>query len=98
MQTCSNCNAFSPDSATNCGGCGAGLKESSTRSIALKRFQENSRVKYVRVITSDDACPACRELEGAYSKDSPPFLPPETCSHEHGCRCFYLPFLTDIYP
>jgi hypothetical protein len=98
MQTCSNCNGFSPDSALVCSQCGADLKESSTRSVALKRLQGNPRVKYVRIITSDDSCPACRELEGAYDKESPPSLPLEACSHEHGCRCFYLPFLTDIYP
>jgi hypothetical protein len=27
-----------------------------------------------------------------------PELPVRGCSHKNGCRCFYEPFLTDIYP
>ncbi len=64
----------------------------------LKKYQENPRVQYVRVIVAHDCCPACREVEGAYDKERAPLLPVEACSHALGCRCSYLPFLTDIYP
>ena len=70
----------------------------SDQAIALEKFRKNSRVKYVRIVVSNDCCPACRELEGAYEKDAAPELPEEACSHPMGCRCFYLPFLTEIYP
>ena len=70
----------------------------SDQTIALEKFQKNPRVKYVRFVVSHDACPACREMEGAYEKDAAPPLPEEACSHPLGCRCFYLPFLTEIYP
>jgi RNA polymerase subunit RPABC4/transcription elongation factor Spt4 len=98
MQTCSNCNALSPDHAIECTQCGADLGEFSNRSVSLKRMQDNPRVDYVRVISSDNSCPACRRIEGAYDKTTVPSLPHVACSHEYGCRCFYLPFLTDIYP
>ncbi len=70
----------------------------SDQALALEKFKKNSRVQYVRIVVSDDCCPACRELEGAYEKDGAPQLPEEACSHPLGCRCFYLPFLTEIYP
>jgi hypothetical protein len=98
MQTCSNCNTQSPDTATHCENCGFELAEYSNRAMALKKYAANPRVKYVRIVVSHDACPACREMEGAYDKDSAPPLPVEACSHPQGCRCFYLPFLTEIYP
>ena len=68
------------------------------QAVALKKYQTNPRVKYVRIVVSDEACPACQAMEGAYPKDGAPPLPVEACSHPLGCRCFYLPFLTDIYP
>ncbi len=98
MQTCTNCNAQSPDVARNCVNCGADLSEMSTTAIARKRFQLNPRVRMVRVIVSHDACPACQEIEGSYPKDSIPSLPVDGCSHERGCRCFYQPILEEIYP
>jgi hypothetical protein len=98
VQTCSKCNMQSPDSATVCVNCQADLSEWSTAAIALKRFKENPRVKYVRVVVANDCCPACLELEGAYAKEEVPHLPAEGCSHHLGCRCFYQPFLTEIYP
>ena len=70
----------------------------SDQAVALEKFRKNSRVQYVRIVVSNDCCPACRELEGAYEKDAAPELPEEACSHPMGCRCFYLPFLTEIYP
>lgn len=98
MQTCSKCHTQSPDSATHCVNCQADLGEFSTTAMALKRFIDNPRVRYIRVAVANDCCPACRELQGAYPKDSVPSLPTEGCSHQLGCRCFYEPFLDEIYP
>jgi hypothetical protein len=98
VQICSQCYAQQPDSATHCSECNADLSEYSVTAMTLRRFQENSRVQYVRVTVAQDCCPACREAEGAYSKDTAPKLPIEGCSHALGCRCFYQPFLEDIYP
>jgi hypothetical protein len=98
VQICTRCQAQSPDSATQCNTCQADFSEWSSTSAALKRFRENTRVLYVRIAVAGDCCPACREIQGAYPKDSVPHLPVEGCSHQHGCRCFYQPFLDEIYP
>lgn len=98
MQICSKCHAQQPDSALECSSCGADLREWSNTAVALKRLQENPRVNYVRIVVAHDACPACLEAEGAYKKDAVPRLPIEGCSHGLGCRCFYQPFLEEIYP
>jgi ribosomal protein L40E len=97
MQTCSQCNAQSPDSALQCINC-ADLNELSATAVARKEFSANPRVKYVRLLVADDSCPACQAMEGTYEKDSVPTLPLEGCSHESGCRCFYQPYLTTIFP
>lgn len=65
---------------------------------ALKKFQENPRVKNIRLIVAADCCPICAAYEGTYPKDEVPELPIEGCSHPKGCRCFYEPMLTVIYP
>ncbi len=98
MQTCTQCYHQSPDDAVQCANCGADLSESSLTARALKRFQENPRVRLVRISVASDACPACYEIQGAYPKDAAPRLPHEGCSHNHGCRCFYEPVLDEIYP
>jgi len=98
VQTCSNCNSQSPDSATKCQNCQADLAEFSITAIALKRLRANSRVKDVRLVVADDCCPACREIEGTYLKDNVPILPVDGCSNPLSCRCFYEPMLNDIYP
>lgn len=98
MQVCSVCSAQNPDEASHCANCNADLSQLSTAAVALKRFVENPRVRYVRIEVSPDCCPACRELAGAYPKDKVPKLPVEECSHNNGCRCFYQPFLTEIFP
>jgi hypothetical protein len=98
MQTCSQCNAQSADSASHCVNCGAELKEYSTTAVARQEFEKNPRVKYVRLLVAADSCPACEALEGTYEKDAVPVLPVEGCSHENGCRCFYQPYLTTIFP
>lgn len=65
---------------------------------ALARFQQNPRVSRIRLIVPHDACPSCRLLEGEYDKDDVPELPLLSCSHPMGCRSFYEPMLTEIYP
>ena len=96
MQTCSRCNATSPDRATHCVHCQADLHEFSKTAVALKKFRLNPRVKSVRVTVSYDACSHCSELLRTYSKDEVPALPHEGCSHENGCRCFYEPVLSEV--
>jgi hypothetical protein len=98
VQTCTKCNKQSPDAATQCVNCHAELNEWSSTAQALKRFQANPRVQYVQVAVGEACCPACRETQGAYPKSEAPRLPVEGCSHGMGCRCFYQPFLDDIFP
>jgi hypothetical protein len=98
VQICTRCQAQSPDSASQCLSCGSDLAEWSESAIALQRMRQNPRVSYVRISVSNDCCPACRQAEGAYAKDSVPHLPVEGCSHALGCRCFYQPVLEVIYP
>jgi hypothetical protein len=70
----------------------------SETAVALQKFQANSRVQYVRIAVNQDCCPACQAAQGAYPKDQVPTLPIPGCSHALGCRCFYQPFLDDLYP
>ena len=98
MQTCSKCNTQAADNQAQCNNCGADLTKYSTTSIALNKFQTNQRVKLVRLVVMEDACPACKTMAGTYQKDQVPALPSEGCSHHTGCRCFYQPFLDEIYP
>lgn len=98
MQTCSNCHNQSPDDATTCLFCQADLSVTSEQAVALKKFRDNPRVQLIRIAASADCCPACRKLEGTYSKEETPVLPVKGCSHENGCRCFYEPILTEIFP
>lgn len=98
MQTCTRCNTQSPDMAETCQNCGADLKEYNAAAVTLRKFQENPRVIAVHVITHDDSCPACQEIQGTYPKDRVPKIPVEGCSNEHGCRCFYQPLLESIFP
>lgn len=71
---------------------------SSRQEAALQKFQQNPRVSKIRIIVAHDACPACREHEGEYPKQQVPELPTLGCSHPLGCRCFYEPALTEIFP
>lgn len=98
MQTCSLCHTQSPDTTSVCDNCQADLKEHSVTAVARKRLQTHPRVRNVRLVVAHDCCPACYEAEGTYTKDQVPTLPIEGCSHPNGCRCFYEPMLTDIYP
>ena len=98
MQTCSLCNAQSPDSAEFCVECHADLRIYSTANIALKKFIENPRVKYIRLVVAEDACPICAAHQGTYPKDEVPKLPIEGCSSPNGCRCFYEPLIEELFP
>lgn len=98
MQTCTICHTQSPDTSRLCGNCQADLKENSVTAVALKRLLSNHRVQNVRLVVAHDCCPACQEAEGTYPKDRVPILPVEGCSHACGCRCFYEPMLSEIYP
>ena len=98
MQTCSKCNAQSPDTESICVSCQAELTEFSGTAVALKRLIDNPRVLNIRLVVADECCPACREAEGTYAKDHVPKLPVMGCSHALGCRCFYEPMLSEIYP
>jgi hypothetical protein len=78
--------------------CQADLRQFSVTAITLNKFRNNPRVKNVRLVVANDCCPACHAVEGAYEKDKVPILPVEGCSHPLGCRCFYEPMLSEIYP
>jgi hypothetical protein len=95
VQTCSKCNASSPDTANACLNCNASLREYSATAVALKRLQVNPRVKAIRVTVAHDACPHCYGLLNTYPKDEVPSLPHAGCSHANGCRCFYEPVLEE---
>jgi hypothetical protein len=92
------CNAQSNDLARSCGKCGADLAVESTTARARANFLANGRVRAVRIVHMDNCCRACAGHYGTYPKDQVPVLPVEGCSHELGCRCFYQPELTEIYP
>jgi hypothetical protein len=74
------------------------MATNSTRAVALMRLKANPRVKKIRIAVSQDACPACQQLQKAYDKNEVPDLPVKECSHQNGCRCFYEPILDEIYP
>jgi hypothetical protein len=95
MQTCSKCNASSPDTAPACVNCKSDLGLFSATAMALKAMQANPRIKAVRVTVANDTCPHCYELLKTYPKNKVPHLPHDGCSHENGCRCFYEPVLDE---
>ncbi|MFH2102026.1 MAG: hypothetical protein ABIJ39_01540 [Chloroflexota bacterium] len=95
MQTCSKCNAISPDLINSCVYCSADLREHSKTAMALKTMRANPRVKAIRLTVADDACPHCYLLLKTYPKDEAPSLPHHGCSHANGCRCFYEPVLIE---
>jgi hypothetical protein len=98
LQTCSVCNLQSPDEALTCSRCGSDLRHLSSVAVARSRMQANPRVSLIRVSVGDDCCPACAAAQGAHPKHDVPVLPIEGCSHSLGCRCFYEPVLTEIFP
>ena len=60
---------------------------------ALEKIQSGGIATKVRILVSNDCCPVCRRIEGAYSFEDVPELPIEGCSHPTGCRCYYAPVL-----
>jgi hypothetical protein len=98
MRICSLCKTTNSDVVQTCVTCGADLRMHSVTAMALSRLKENPRVSRIRLIVSADACPACMAAEGDFDKENVPDLPVPGCSHENGCRCFYEPLLTQIYP
>ena len=98
MQTCGVCSKQSPDHITVCPRCSSDLREKSLTALALTKLKANDRVSLVRVSVGDNCCPACAAVQGAHPKDQVPALPVEGCSHVNGCRCFYEPVLTEIFP
>ena len=98
MRSCSLCQASSPDAASKCVQCGADLSLHSATAVALAELKASPRVHRIRLMVADDACPACQAAEGEFSKEATADLPTRGCSHPRGCRCFYAPALTDIYP
>ena len=98
MQTCGVCKLESSDIVKTCPRCGADLRSKSLVMLALERLRANDRVSLIRVSVGDDCCPVCAEAQGAYPKSEAPIIPIEGCSHAQGCRCFYEPVLTEIYP
>jgi hypothetical protein len=95
MQTCTKCNASTPDSLPTCSHCNADLQIYSSTAVALKKYQANERIRLVRVTVAHDACPHCSGLLRTYPKSEVPVLPHPGCSHENGCRCFYEPVLKE---
>ena len=74
------------------------LWETSEAAKSLERMKANPRIKYIVVCVPEDACPACQNLTGTYSKDQVPQLPYQECSHPLGCRSYYIPYLDEIFP
>ena len=64
---------------------------------SLERIRSGLATK-VRILASDDSCPVCKAVEGAYEFDKVPELPLEGCSHPLGCRCHYEPVLDRFGP
>ena len=98
MQTCGKCNTQSSDLVPACPRCGADLRTWSKTALARADMQQNDRVSLIRISVAHDCCPACAAVQGAHPKESVPILPVTGCSHGLGCRCFYEPVLTEIYP
>lgn len=98
MQTCSKCNTENNDANLVCSQCQADLTLFSTVAVSLAKFQANPRVRRIVLAVYQDACPSCKLEQGTYEKDQVPPLPHKRCSHKNGCRCFYEPVLSEIYP
>jgi hypothetical protein len=98
VRICNRCKTSSPDAVLTCPQCHADLTQESEAAVALARLRANPRVMHVRLILHEEACPACRAVEGDYAKGMVPAVPLPGCSHPQGCRCFYEPVLSEIYP
>lgn len=60
---------------------------------SLKKIRDGGVATKVRILVSQDACPSCRAVAGAYDFDEVPELPIEGCSNPTGCNAFYAPVL-----
>ena len=98
MQTCGQCNTQAYDAVLTCPKCGADLRTNSVTARARATLQQNERVSLIRISVANDCCPACAAVQGAHPKATVPVLPVEGCSYGLGCRCYYEPVLTEIYP
>ena len=68
-------------------------KHRAEQKAALKRIVDGGIATKARIMASDDSCPVCRAMQGAYEFNEVPELPHEGCSHPTGCRCIYAPVL-----
>ena len=98
MQTCGVCNTRSADGVKVCPKCKSDLSRESMTARALAKIRANPRARFVQIAVYDDCCPACLEVYGSYPKEQVPTLPVDGCSHPLGCRCFYMPALSEIFP
>ena len=73
-------------------------KDAESHSADLQRIIEGGVATGVRILASNDCCPVCRSLEGAYDFAEVPQLPVVGCSHPLGCRCHYAPVLDRFGP
>jgi len=96
VQTCAQCNTQTPNDHNHCIACNADLSQYAATAVALKKFEKNPRVRDIRLVVPDKACPVCAASEGTYAKNEAPSLPLEGCSQE--CQCFYEPMLLELYP
>ncbi|MBI9051937.1 MAG: zinc ribbon domain-containing protein [Anaerolineaceae bacterium] len=98
MQICSKCNTNASDENRFCPSCQADLQKFSVTAVYLADLQNNSRVRAIILSVSDNACPACKAIQGTYTKETVPILPVQGCSEPQGCTCTYQPVLSEIYP
>jgi hypothetical protein len=100
MRQCALCYTKTEDDVVMCPTCGANLAVDSVRAHALKAIMESPRANAVYVVAPADACPACRNVQGTYFKDSGeiPVLPVEGCSCPGGCTCRYEPLVIEVGP
>ncbi|HET6447167.1 MAG TPA: hypothetical protein VFI27_21600, partial [candidate division Zixibacteria bacterium] len=61
-------------------------QEQARHQDTLERIRNGLATK-VRILASNDSCPTCEHVEGAYEFDDVPALPNVGCSHPGGCRC-----------
>lgn len=64
---------------------------------ALEKIKNGLATK-VRIFAPADACPVCTDLQGVYSFEDVPALPPEGCSCVPEPRTMYAPVLDQFGP
>lgn len=73
------------------------VKRCEENKAALEKIKNGLATK-VRILVSQDACPACRAVEGAYEFEDVPEIPPEGCSCLDGSKAYYAPVLDRFGP